>query len=135
MNAGEVCSREVYIIRADEPLRSALAMMHGHEVGAFIVVDRHSDLVRPIGIVTDRDVIYAQVSRGTELFQLRVEDAMTSHPAVVAETASLSQAIRRMSDAGVRRAPVVEQSEDLIGILSLDDLLPVVSEELQASPD
>ena len=57
---------------------------------------------------------------------------MTSHPTVVAETASLTEAIRRMSDAGVRRAPVVDESGDLVGILSLDDLLPVVSEELQS---
>lgn len=131
MNAGEVCSREVYIVRADEPLRSAVAMMHGHEVGTVIVIERDRDLVRPIGIVTDRDVVYAQVSRGVELSQLRVGDAMTTHPTFVAETASLADAIRRMSEAGVRRMPVVNEAGDLVGILSLDDLLPVVCEQLQ----
>ncbi len=131
MNAGEVCSREVYIMRADEPLRGAVAMMHGHQVGTVIIVERDRDLVRPVGIVTDRDVVYAQVSHGSELSQLRVEDAMTTHPTLVAETASLPEAIRRMSDAGVRRAPVVDDAGDLVGILSLDDLLPVISEELQ----
>jgi CBS domain-containing protein len=131
MNAGEVCSREVYIMRPEEPLSGAVALMHGHEVGAVIVVQQEGNLLHPIGIVTDRDVVYAQVSRGAALPGLRIEDAMTSHPTLVAEDASLTEAIRRMSDAGVRRAPVVDETGDLVGIVTLDDLLPVLAEELQ----
>jgi CBS domain-containing protein len=131
MNVGEVCSREVYIMRHDEPLREAVALMHRHQVGAVIIVEQERELVRPVGIVTDRDVVYAQVSLGTELSRLRTKEAMTSHPTLILETASHSEAIGRMSDAGVRRAPVVNQAGELVGIVSLDDLLPVVSEELQ----
>ena len=131
MNAGEVCSRDVYIMRPEEPLREAVALMHRHHVGAVIIVERVTGLVRPIGIVTDRDVIYAQISRKTPLSQLRVAEAMTSHLTVITEIASLSEAIRRMSEAGVRRAPVVSEAGELVGIITLDDLLPVVSEELQ----
>ena len=131
MNAGELCSREVYIMRPQEPLRDAVALMHKHQVGAVIIVETVRGLVRPIGIVTDRDVVYAQVARETELSQLRIEHAMTSHPTVIAETASLPEAIRRMSERSVRRAPVVNDGGDLVGIITLDDLLPVVSQELQ----
>ena len=131
MNAGEVCSREVYIMRPEEPLRDAVALMHRHRVGAVIIVESGRGLVRPIGILTDRDVVYALVSRQTRLSELRVEDAMTSHPTVITEAAGIPEAIRLMSDAGVRRAPVVSETGDLVGIITLDDLLPVVSEELQ----
>lgn len=131
MNIGEVCSREVYIMRAGEPLREAVALMHRHQVGAIIVVEQDKDRVRPVGILTDRDVIYAQVMQGAEFSRSQVKDAMTTHPTTVLESAGLTEAISRMSDAGVRRAPVVDETGDLVGIITLDDLLPVISEELQ----
>lgn len=130
MNAGELCSREVYIVRPDEPLSEALALMHKCHVGAVIVVERQDYLVRPIGMVTDRDVLRAQVSRGAELFQLRVGDAMSGEPTTVPESAGVAETIARMSDRGVRRAPVVNEEGNLVGIVSLDDLLPIVSEQV-----
>jgi len=57
---------------------------------------------------------------------------MTRDPTTIAETDSLSQAIERLSAKGVRRAPVVNEAGDLVGIVSFDDLLPVLAEDLSA---
>jgi CBS domain-containing protein len=57
VNIGEVCSREVYILRPAEPLAEAVAEMHKRHVGGVVVVEGKPDRVRPIGIVTDRDAI------------------------------------------------------------------------------
>ncbi len=130
MNVGEVCSREVYIFEAGEPLANAVAEMLKRRVGAIVVADIGLECVRPVGIVTDRDVIRGQLSLKKDLSDLTVRDVMTSAPLTVAETAGIAQAIEQMRARRVRRAPVVSDSGDLVGIVSLDDLLPIVAEEL-----
>jgi len=67
VNIGEVCSREVYIVRPAEPLADAVAEMHKRQVGTLVVVEEKPDQVRPIGVITDRDVIRAQVLQGGRL--------------------------------------------------------------------
>ena len=132
MNVGEVCSREVYIFKADEPLANAVAEMMKRHIGAIVVVEPEPDRVRPVGIVTDRDVIRGKVSLKKDLPSLTLRDVMTSPALTVCETSGIAEAIERMRGRGVRRAPVVNDSGDLVGIVSLDDLLPIVSEELGA---
>ncbi len=132
MNIGEVCSREVYIVRPAEPLADAIAEMHKRHIGALVVVEEKPDQVRPIGIVTDRDAIRAQVVQGRALAHLAIADAMTADPLTLQEMCGIPEAIGQMSTRGVRRAPVVSKSGDLVGIVSFDDLLPVVSELLTA---
>lgn len=132
MNIGEVCSREVYIVRPAEPLADAVTEMHRRHVGALVVVEERPHQVHPIGVITDRDAIRAQVLRGKGLRHLTVADAMTVEPLALLETCGFHEAIGQMSARGVRRAPVVSESGDLVGIVSFDDLLPVVSEQLTA---
>ena len=132
MNVGEVCSREVYIFKADESLANAVAEMMKRHVGAIVVVEPEPDRVRPVGIVTDRDVIRGQVSLKKDLPSLTLREVMTSAPLTVSETSGIAEAIEHMRARGVRRAPVVNDSGDLVGIVSLDDLLPIVADELGA---
>lgn len=132
MNIGEVCSREVYIFKAGEPLANAVAEMMKRHVGAIVVVETETDRVRPVGIVTDRDVIRGQVSLKKDLPSLTLREVMTSAPLTVSETSGVAEAIERMQARRVRRVPVVNDSGDLVGIVSLDDLLPIVAEELGA---
>jgi CBS domain-containing protein len=132
MNIGEICSREVYIFEAGEPLANAVGEMMKRHIGAIVVVETEPNRVRPVGIVTDRDVIRGQVSLKKELSGLTLRDVMTSAPLMVSEASGIPEAIERMRARGVRRAPVVNDSGDLVGIVSLDDLLPIVAEELGA---
>ena len=132
MNIGEVCSREVYIFKPEEPLANAVAEMMKRHIGAIVVVETEPERVRPVGIVTDRDVIRGQMSLKKELSSLTLREVMTSAPLTVTEASGMPEAIERMRARGVRRAPVVNDSGDLVGIVSLDDLLPLIAEELDA---
>lgn len=132
MNIGEMCSREVYIFKALEPLANAVAEMMKRHVGAIVVVEAEPDRMRPIGIVTDRDIVRGQVSLKKDLSALKIQDVMTGDPLTVAETCGVGEAIERMRARRVRRAPVINDRGDLVGIVSLDDLLPVVADELGA---
>ncbi len=130
MNVGEVCSREVYVVGRTEALLEAAREMCKRHVGAMVVVEQHGTLTRPIGIVTDRDVVRGQVLTGAELRSLKVEDVMTAGPLLLDEESDVSLAIESMSAKGVRRAPVINDSGDLVGLVSFDDLFAVLSEEL-----
>ena len=130
MQVGDICSREVYMVRPEEPLAEAVREMDKRHVGAVVVVDSQADIVRPIGIVTDRDVVRGQLARSADLFCLNVGDVMTKTPLTVEEGCGVGEAIERMSARNVRRAPVVSSTGDLVGIVTLDDLLPVVAEDL-----
>lgn len=132
MSIGEICSREVYIFKAEEPLSNAVAEMMKRHIGAIVVVETEPERVRPVGIVTDRDVIRGQISLKKELSNLTLREVMTGAPLTVTEASGIPEAIERMRARGVRRAPVVNDSGDLVGIVSLDDLLPLVAEELDA---
>jgi CBS domain-containing protein len=67
-----------------------------------------------------------------DLFVLTVQDVMTADPLTIAESCGLAEAITSLRARGVRRAPVVADTRGLVGIVSLDDLLPAVAEELTA---
>jgi CBS domain-containing protein len=130
MRAGELCSREVYLSRASDALADAAREMRRRNVGALVVVEPRGKMVRPVGIVTDRDIVCGQITRSADLFCLTVADVMSPNPVTVGEEDDLTETIKRLAAARVRRAPVVNTAGDLVGIISFDDLLPAVAEEL-----
>jgi CBS domain-containing protein len=130
MRIAEICSSPVFVAYAGQPLAAAAREMRTQGIGALVVVDPHDSQQRPLGILTDRDIVRGQVERGADLYCLTVADVMTRDPLTVAAEAGLSEAIRAMSARGVRRAPVVDRRGGLVGIVTLDDVLPAVAEEL-----
>jgi CBS domain-containing protein len=130
MDIGELCSREVYFVTRDEPLSAAAREMRKRHVGALVVAEPRGESLQPIGIVTDRDIVCGQLSCQADLFCLTVGDVMTSHPVTIIETSGVAEAIGRLSARGVRRAPVINEAGDLVGLISFDDLVPAVAREL-----
>ncbi len=130
MNIGELCTREVYILDPRESVLAAAAEMRKRHVGALLVVNHQDGLTRPIGILTDRDIVNSLVARGDGISRLTVGEAMTPDPMTVAESASIIDAIGSMRGRAVRRAPVVNEAGGLVGIVSFDDLFCFVAEEL-----
>jgi len=126
--------RDVFTPRArtalrDAPLAEAARMMCREHVGALVVVERGLTH-RAIGIVTDRDIVRGQLRRGADLYCLTVGDVMTPDPLVVPIDFEVSEAIEALTARAVRRAPVVDASGNLCGMVTLDDLLPGVAQEL-----
>jgi CBS domain-containing protein len=132
MEVGDVCSRDVYIVRPDEPLADAAREMDKRHIGAVVVVESRDEVVRPVGIVTDRDIVCGQIDRNKDLFRLTVGEVMTPRPLSFEESDDAAQALQGMSAKAVRRAPVVNSAGELVGIVTFDDLLPVVADELTA---
>jgi CBS domain-containing protein len=132
MAIGEICNREVVFVSRQVRVDEAARLMREHHVGDVVVVTDEGGLRKPIGIVTDRDVVVEVVAAGLDPAILKVEEIMAPYLATVPEKTGVFEAIRYMRDKGVRRMPVVGDDGVLIGILALDDLLELLAEELGA---
>jgi len=130
MNIGEMCTREVYVVNSVEPLLQAAREMRHRNVGCVIVVEQRGTLVVPIGILTDRDIVRVLPEHPGNLGTLLVADVMTRDPLALREDESIVDAMAHLRQRGVRRAPVVAASGELVGVVSTDDLLGIVAEQL-----
>jgi CBS domain-containing protein len=130
MGVGEICSREVVFARRNESVAQAAQLMLEHHVGSVVVVDERNGRRFPAGMVTDRDIAIGVVARGLDAAKCNVELAMPADLVCVREADGLGRAVALMRAQGVRRLPVIDPSGALVGILSADDVLEVLAEEL-----
>lgn len=127
MSVGKICIRAVATATAEESLRVAAHRMREHSVGSLVVVDTKS---RPVGMVTDRDVMLSCVGDGADPDDSSIAQAMSTPVVAARESMPIEDALSQMSASGVRRLPVIDESGVLVGILALDDVLDLLSEEV-----
>lgn len=130
LTTGEICTRSVTIAFTQTSLDEAARLMRENHVGCLVVVEEIADKRTVVGLLTDRDIVTAVVSADLPPSALRVEDVMTTDLVVAREEDSLIDLMRTMRGKGVRRVPVVGQQNELIGIVTFDDVLGILSEEL-----
>ena len=131
MNIGTICSRETIIAETGDSLLDTARLMRKHHVGSLIIVDREKDGIRPVGIITDRDIVVQAISEEIELDSLMAGDIMSRELLIARENDDLFEAFESMCMNGVRRMPVVNEAGTLVGILSIDDLLEVIVDEMK----
>ncbi|HVT02025.1 MAG TPA: CBS domain-containing protein [Thermoanaerobaculia bacterium] len=102
-----------------ESLQVAAKTMLDEDCGSLPVVDQHRKV---IGMVTDRDIVIRVVAQGRNPAQSTVSDAMTKSAFSVHEEDSLDRVFDLMSEKQVRRLPVVNQKEEIVGIIAQADL-------------
>jgi CBS domain-containing protein len=120
---GDFCSRALVTATLDASVKDAAHLMRTHHVGAVVVVDGHDAPRRPLGLVTDRDIVVEVVAAGLAPDAVRVSAIVRRSPIVVNEGASCAEAIRLMAVNGIRRIPVVDNQGALVGIVSYDDVM------------
>ncbi|MER0204880.1 MAG: CBS domain-containing protein [Nitrosomonas sp.] len=130
MSAGEICNREVIVIQRDATIVEAAKLMRQFHVGALIVVEKRDGRQIPAGIVTDRDLVVEVVATELDAAVITVGDIMAAEVFTIKESTASHEAIEFMRHKTIRRLPVVDESGELTGILTLDDALQLLSEEL-----
>jgi CBS domain-containing protein len=130
MGVGEICSREVVFARRNESVAQAARLMREHHVGSVVVAEERNGRVYPVGILTDRDIALGVVALGLDPERRSVEAAMAAELVCVRDTDGLGRAMALMRAQGVRRLPVIDAAGALAGILSADDALEILAEEL-----
>jgi len=130
MPVSEICNREVVIVQRNETALEAAKLMRQHHVGDVLVVEDRNGIRIPVGIVTDRDLIMEIMAPELDGTVITVGDIMAQQLVSVKESTGIFEAIQYMRQKAVRRLPIVNEDGGLIGILTLDDLLELLSEEL-----
>ncbi|HEU4592728.1 MAG TPA: CBS domain-containing protein [Steroidobacteraceae bacterium] len=133
MYVAQLCNRNVATVRPFDEVTTAAQLMRERHVGYLIVVEPDDAGIeaRPVGVLTDRDIVVGVVARRIDPGVLTVGDIMTSSPVTLSEFDSLEKAAQEMRRIGVRRMPVTGKQGELKGVLSLDDLLEAASGELR----
>lgn len=130
LTTGEICTRNVTIAFRTTSVDGAARLMRDNHVGCLVVVDEVDGRRIVVGVLTDRDIVTAVVAPGIDATTLTVDDVMTTDLVTAREDDSLIDLMRSMRRKGVRRVPVVGGQDELIGVVTLDDVLGVLSEEL-----
>lgn len=132
MPIGEVCNKEIITVQSEDSVLDAAKLMRQNHVGDVLVVENRNGVNVPIGIVTDRDLVMEIMAPELDSSVITVGDIMAPEFTTVKESAGLFEAIQHMRNMAVRRLPVVDESGQLVGIVTLDDLLVLLADELHA---
>lgn len=119
MQIQDCMTRDVATCRSDASMEQAAGLMWEHDCGLLPVVDEE----RLVGVLTDRDVCMGAYTCGKELRELRVRNSMSKEVFTCRPTDPLELAVRTMADHQVRRVPVVGEHGELVGIVSLNDVV------------
>lgn len=130
MFAGEICTRDVVFVRQDQDVTEAARLMREHHVGDVVVVESEGDRQIPVGILTDRDLVVELLARAVDPSDVSVGDLMSRELLTLGEGQDLLYALEAMCEKGVRRAPVTDIDGALVGLLTVDDIIGVVAEQL-----
>ena len=127
MGLSDLITRKPVTAKPKDSLALVGASMKQQNVGAIVVTEGK----RPVGIVTDRDLALAICVDGKSS-QEHVQNVMTAPVTTIYNEDGVFKATQLIMDRAVRRLPVVDKNGDLVGLLALDDLLLLLSRELQS---
>jgi len=128
----DLAAHEVVTVTPSATLAECAQIMRTQHVGSIVVIDDQESRDQPLGIVTDRDIVVEAVALGLDPSTLTAGDVMTKPLATVADGDDILDALARMREFGVRRLPVVDEAGHLAGIVTVDNLLEALAEQLDA---
>lgn len=123
----DVMSSPVVTIRENEPVNKAAQLMDKHNVGCIIVTSKEG---KPLGIITERDLVARVLAKSTQASKLPVKEVMTSPLITIDPDETLSEAARRMSRLDIRRLGVMYKG-NLVGLVSSKDILAITPELIE----
>ena len=128
--AAELGRKEVICINADASLAEAASLMREHHIGDLVVVEEKNDIERPVGMITDRDILIETLPQNVNPDKLYVSDIMSRGLATASENEDVFSLVKTMKDCGVVRLPVVDDAGSLCGIVTARSLVQLFSEAL-----
>jgi len=130
MSIGELCNREVVVIKTDASISEAVKLMRQYNVGDIVVVAQRGIHSVPVGILTDRDLVIEIMAKEVDPQSVTVGDVMSTTLVTAREEEELVDVVHRMRNKGVRRVPIVNEQGGLEGIIAVDDVLSLLAEQI-----
>ena len=121
----------VVVAEPDTTALTAAQLMRKHHVGALVVVDAQ-EKSRPVGIVTDRDLVLALMAEGLDADLFTVGDIMSTQLVLASPDMDAMDAVQLMRTQRLRRLILVDAAGRLVGIVTMEDILELLTRELAA---
>jgi signal-transduction protein with cAMP-binding, CBS, and nucleotidyltransferase domain len=120
----DVMSAPAITVEESAPANRVAELMEKHDVGCIIVTTKEG---KPIGVITERDLVLRVLAKNVKPDSLKAEEVMTSPLITIEPDATITETARRMSRLNIRRLGVVYKGQ-LVGIISSKDVLGVMPE-------
>jgi len=114
----DVMSKDVKVVRPDSSVKEVVATMNKFDIGSIVVVQGG----RPVGIITERDILRRTVEPCLAPETLTARQVMSSPVLTINETASIDEAAKLMAKKNVKKLPVMD-NQKLVGIVTLTDIV------------
>ena len=131
MNVASLVQRKVESVAPTASCQEAARRMRDTGVGSLVVVESN----RPLGVLTDRDLVLRVVARGLDSATTSVRESMSKLPIYVSHRRDLPELLDLMREHGVRRIPVVDDQHELMGVVALDDVVLALASSFSAVAD
>jgi len=129
MKISELCNNAITITQ-DQTLYDAACLMEENNVGSVVVTGEDKD-AKPVGMITDRDLVIRGIADNKDLKETKVSEIMSENLLFLESQKGIKEAIDEMNEKGVRRAPVLN-NEKLCGVVAVDDLIELLAKELNS---
>lgn len=126
MSLREFCQRRVVTVSPESDIVEACRLMGENNIGSLVVTE--GGKLR--GILTDRDIALKVTGKSKDPEKIRVRDIMTRNPVRIPIHKGLRELTSLMHAHHVRRVPIVDGLDEVLGIVSMDDLIALISDEM-----
>jgi len=127
----DIIQTKVIAMGKDETIKQAAQLMYNEHVGAVVVVDKKNGVLgTPLGIVTDRDITMCLGKNGKLDTNRPINEIMSPNVIVCSTEDGVYETINKMKANGIRRIPVINKQDSVVGMLSSDDLIQLLGTEL-----
>ena len=124
LKVGDIMTKKVVVVPIGKGLAEAVKLMKKYEIGSIIVVDSNEGK-KALGIITERDVVYKVIAKDKDPYSMKVEEIMSKPLRVVKPDTNLEDAAKAMRENRIKRLPVVNDNNELIGIMSEGDIMKI----------
>lgn len=124
LRVGDLMTKKVVVIPLGMLVSDVAKSMKKHDIGSIIVVQQKGGK-HAKGIITERDIVHKLIAKGKDPFKAKVDDIMSRPLRVVRPSTSLEDAAKALKDNKIKRLPVVNESNELVGILSEGDIMRI----------
>jgi CBS domain-containing protein len=130
MRTEDVCTRDVAFVDLETSIQQAALKMREQHVGDLVVVDSAQNMKKPVGMLTDRDIVLAVVAPHLDPTVFTVGDVMTQGAVTAPAGQDVFETVHQMRLRGVRRVPVVDKDGEIMGVFALDDFVSLLAREM-----
>jgi CBS domain-containing protein len=117
----EIMTRDPVVITANDTVQKAAELMKEYDIGPLPVVDEETSR-KLVGIITDRDIVLNVLAQKKDAAKTKVSEVMTPDPVTCRESESLNDALDKMSSYQIRRIPVADDNNRIVGIIAQADV-------------